>query len=293
MSKRGSQIVSKASWVLNLLLLANLAIAQNGHGAASRPVAIEEALTTSTELPARTAWPSSSKIPAGGPPRVTYVDGQLRIDALDATLADVLTRVGALTGVDIDIPAGADREKMHIVQVGPGPARQVLASLLSDSNFDYLIQASDKDPERIQNVLLMPREKKQGGGTNGMEATARPSRGPFARALTPPANSEVAPAPDPPVPAQPENTVAEANSLNPQSAPAQSDQATPVPITEPDRPTQFSLSQPDQSNLTRGATLTPPQDLSPQSINQQLQQMYQQRIQINQQGQSVLPAVRQ
>ena len=43
---------------------------------------------------------------------------------------------------------------------------------------------------------------------------------------------------------------------------------------------QLPLSQPEQSNLARPGALTPPQALNPQSINQQLQQMYQQRMQL-------------
>ena len=111
------------------------------------------------------------------PPTISYVGGQLRIDALGSTLADVLTKVAALTGVKIDVPAGADSERMPVVELGPGPARQILASLLSDSNFDYLIQASDADPEKIQSVLLMPREKK-GERDQWTDAAARASRGP-------------------------------------------------------------------------------------------------------------------
>src|ERR1039458_9927229 len=127
------------------------------------------------------------------PPKITYVGGQLRIDALGSTLATVLTQVAALTGVKIEIPAGADNERMPVVELGPGPARQILASLLSDSNFDYLIQASDADPEKIQSVLLMPREKK------GTEAAARAARGPNVAAVAPPE----APPPDAPVAPQP------------------------------------------------------------------------------------------
>jgi hypothetical protein len=206
------------------------------------------------------------------------VGGQLRIDAFGSTLADVLTQVAALTGVNIDIPAGAASERMPVVELGPGPARQILASLLSDSNFDYLIQASDADPERIQSVLLMPREKR-GSGTNGTDVVARTSRSPFAAALAPPE----APAPDSPALAPPEMASSEAGSLNPQSASAQPEQATPPPLVQPDLSGQFPLLQPDPSNPSKPGALTPPATLNPQSINQQLQQMYQQRIQMTQQ----------
>src|ERR1035441_1417222 len=39
--------------------------------------------------------------------RISYVDGQLRIDAFDITRADVLTKVADLTGVIIEIPPGS------------------------------------------------------------------------------------------------------------------------------------------------------------------------------------------
>ena len=221
--------------------------------------------TAATEAPAKAADspaptapapPASENTPAA-PPKISYVGGQLRIDALDSTLADVLTKVAALTGVRIDVPAGADSERMPVVELGPGPARQVLASLLSDSNFDYLIQASDADPEKIQSVVLMPREKK-GAGPMGRMLAARPSRGPSARAVAPPAKPEEAPAPDSPVPSQPENAAAEAISLNPQPASTQPEQPTPPPSAQPDLSGQFPLLQPDTSNPAKPGALTPP-----------------------------------
>ena len=51
--------------------------------------------------------------------------GQLRIDVLGTTLADVLAKVAALTGVTIDLPEAAKDERLPVVQLGPGPAREV------------------------------------------------------------------------------------------------------------------------------------------------------------------------
>ena len=224
------------------------------------------------------AVPTAEKTPSA-PPKISYVGGQLKIDAFGSTLADVLTQVATLTGVKIDIPAGASSERMPVVELGPGPARQILAALLSDSNFDYLIQASDADPERIQSVLLMPREKK-GSGINGADVVARASRGPDVAAAAPPE----APVADSPVPP----AAAEANS-NP--APAA---APPTPV-QPDQTGQFPLLQPDTTNPAKPGALTPPATLNQDSINQQLQQMYQQRLQMTQQdhytGTQPLPAI--
>jgi hypothetical protein len=249
----GHKSTTKAGCSLALLLFASVAGAQ----------------TTTPEAPAAAA---ESPAPPAVPPKITYAGGQLRIDALGSTLAEVLTQVAALTGAKIDVPAAAESERMPVVELGPGPARQILAELLSDSNFDYLIQASDADPERIQSVLLMPRGKK-GSGTNGSDAVARASHGPAA----PPE----APVPDSPAPAPPEIPVPDASSLTP-SAPAQPEQATPPPPVPPDLSGQ-PLLQPDTSNPAKPGALTPPATLTPESINQQLQQMYQQRALMTQQ----------
>jgi hypothetical protein len=259
---------AKAGCVLGLLLFARVGVAQNGPGTAL-PTRAPEAPATAAEPPARPAVP----------PKITYVGGQLRIDALGSTLATVLTQVAALTGVKIEIPAGADNERMPVVELGPGPARQILASLLSDSNFDYLIQASDADPEKIQSVLLMPREKK------GTEAAARAARGPNVAAVAPPE----APPPDAPVAPQPETAGQEASP-----APAAMQAADPS-ATPPNQSGQFPLLQPDSTNPAKPGALTPPSSLSSDSINQQLQQMYQQRAQMTQQdhytGTQPLPAI--
>lgn len=267
--------VTKAGCALALLLCARVAVARNAQ---------ETAPATATEPPAQAASAAPTpEPPPAVPPTISYVGGQLKIDGLDSTLADVLTRVAALTGVKIDVPAAANSTRMPIVKLGPGPAREVLASLLSDSNFDYLIQASDTDPARIQSVMVMPREKK-GGKTNGTDVVARASRSPYARAVAPPSESEEAPVPDSPVPAQPEAAAADVSPVNPQPAPTQPDQSAPLPSAEPGQ-----AGQPGQLNGTRVAPQAPPQSMDPQTINQQLQQMYQQRIQINQQEHQTVP----
>ncbi len=224
--------------------------------------------------------PAQTAPAAPASPPISYVGGQLRINVLDSTLADVLTKVAALTGVKIEVPAGVGDERMPVVEVGPGPARQVLASLLSDSNFDYLIQASDTDPEKIQSVLLLPRPKK-GGGANAVDAAVRPSRNPYARAGAP-AKPEEAPAPDPPA----EITVAQAGPSNP---PPPDPSAPSAPA--PDASMQLSPTQPGQWNIPKVAPQPVPGVLSPDSISQQLQQMYQQRAQMVQQDrQAAAPA---
>ena len=201
-------------------------------------------------------------------PTVSYIDGQLSINAYDVTLAEVLQKVAALTGVLIDLPEGANRERMPIVKFGPGSAREVLASLLSDSSFDYMIQASDTDSEMLQSVLLMPRKKK--GSTDngtGEVAVARNSR-----FRAPQQAVEEAQAPD-------------AAQRTPESSPSEAAASNPQP---PSPPSDISLSaaaaQRTSSDGLRPGAMTPPATLNSGSINQQLQQMYQQRVQMNQQN---------
>jgi|SRR5271157_567840 len=242
---------TKAGGALALLLFAGIAFAQ--------PTTMPEA------APAKAA--ESPSLP-GSPPKITYVNGQLKIDALGSTLGAVLTQVAALTGVKIDLPAGADSERMPVIELGPGPAREILASLLSDSNFDYLIQASDADAERIQSVLLMPREKK-----GSVEVAARNARSPNVAAAAPPE----APAPDPPAA---ETPAPDASAANPAAAAIQADPSAPPSNQSGQLPL---LLQPDTTNPAKPGALAPPSNLSQESITQQLQQMYQQRAQMTQQ----------
>jgi len=221
---------------------------------------------------------SESHVPV--PPKVIYKGGQLTIGALDSTLADILENVAEVTGVKIDVPDSAKSQRIAGVELGPGPPREILASLLSDLTFDYLILASDSDSEKIQRVLLMAREKNVGGG-NLADAGVRPPRGPSMRGGATASRVDDAP-PEDPAPAPIQTAAVDPNASNPQPAPVQ-----------PDQPTQVPTTQPDQSGLPRPGAMSPPQTLNSQSINQQLQQMYQQRMQMNPQGQttpSVTPA---
>jgi hypothetical protein len=267
--------------VLVFFLFAGFAIAQNRQARTMRAIAAEAAAkapevpASAVEVPApaqtASAPPALEKRPAV-PTKISYVGGQLRIDAFDVTLTDILSKVAALTGVIIDLPAGAKNERLPVVELGPGTARQVLAELLSDSTFDFLIQSSSADPDKLQSVLLIPRDKK---GAAAADGSARPPRSPFARASAQP---EAVPDNPQPEAAAPEsssvNTVAEAMPAAPSTPPAQA-------AALPDQPMQLpSTLQPDPSALSRPGALAPPQSLSPQTINTQLQQMYQTRMQM-------------
>ena len=90
------------------------------------------------------------------PPQVPWDGEQLTIKSDNSTLADILAAVRTRTGAGIELPEGGASERVA-ARLGPGPAREVLSSLLSGSDFDYIIQASDEDPLGIQSVFLTPR----------------------------------------------------------------------------------------------------------------------------------------
>ncbi len=99
-----------------------------------------------------------SHTPAPPPPKplltVTFDNGMLRIRAEKATLAQVLFEVQRQTQAEIAIPAGAEQEEV-IADLGPAPPREVLASLLNGSAYNFIFIGNELSLER---VILTPRE---------------------------------------------------------------------------------------------------------------------------------------
>jgi hypothetical protein len=289
-SKRGPRSVMKVTCLIALLCFGRVAIAQITRRAmreaaaaasasvvpstAKAPVAGSPATAPAAVPSAPAAAPSAPEKTPAVSHGVSYQDGLLSIQALDSKLSDLLAKVAALTGVNIDVPPGSDGERMPVVDLGPGPPRQVLASLLSDWNFDYMIQASDSDPNKLKSVLLIPRDKKDSAAAE--DAAARTPRSPFARPLTQSEKPE-APASDPPVTAQVD--------LQPAAAAAP---APPLPEPPPPVPPEVPMRQDQPWNIPKVSPLPVPSTLNSQSINNQLQQMYQQRIQQIQQASPVV-----
>jgi hypothetical protein len=90
------------------------------------------------------------------PLRVGFDRGLLTISARKASLAEVLYQVHLTTGADIPIPSGAEQEQV-VIQAGPGPAKDVLASLLNGSRFNFILQGKAQDPQGIGAVILSPK----------------------------------------------------------------------------------------------------------------------------------------
>jgi hypothetical protein len=164
---------------------------------------------------------SNDDMPATLPPRpalpldVRFEGGMLSIYATKATLAEVLAQVHARTGADIAIPPQAQQEHV-IANLGPGPAKDVLASLLNGSHFNFIVVGSDVGGGQLSSVVLIPRdgggesmpavlnsvpEETSGGGAP--EDATPPEPGPTEPGGAEPAPTREGPAPDAPADAPP------------------------------------------------------------------------------------------
>jgi hypothetical protein len=118
-------------------------------------------LCATVSVPAQnpaTAPPVASAPLASSSPKVTYKNGQLTISAQDASLGDILRAVSTKTGAVIEFPS--DRAQEHLfANAGPGPVREVLASLLNGSRFNYVMLASPANPNILQRMILTSSEE--------------------------------------------------------------------------------------------------------------------------------------
>jgi hypothetical protein len=151
-----------------------------------KPVAV--LTTTAAKLSAPVAAPIQPIKPATKV-EVEFRNGKLTIWANKATLAEVLYEVQRKTGADIPIPSDAQREQV-VGSFGPAPAREVMASLLNGSRFNFILVASDSDPSQLRSVVLTPR------GDAAPQPTAYVPPPPVAQAMTEPPPPQVQP--DPP-----------------------------------------------------------------------------------------------
>jgi hypothetical protein len=200
-------------------------------------------------------------------PQITYADGQLTIVAENVALSEVLVAVRQAMGADLEIPVGAAAEHVW-VHAGPGPARRVLREMLDGTEFDYVIQASEFDEDGVRSVVLALRSKTPETGAPGnLSVRGANSRMPAA-VVSPEENT----APDSP---EPEDKVASAD-------------AAPVdpPPAAAGTPSLSNRLQSSPTNVAPVSGVAP--SANPEQMAQQLQNMYQQRRELQTQ-QNVKP----
>lgn len=144
-------------------LIAGLAVMMAAHCAA---VAQANGQTTQN-VQAPAASTSTPKPAPSSPPVVTYRDGELSIVAFNSSLREVLDLVRGKTGAIIDIPSGSDERVF--VQLGPGPARRILDSLLEGSDFNFILVSPEREPQALSTVVLTRKSPVTAEQTNSAE----------------------------------------------------------------------------------------------------------------------------
>ncbi len=86
----------------------------------------------------------------------------LTIVAENSTLADILRAVRTQTGAIVEIPPNATERV--VTHLGPGPARDVLVSLLDGSHFNYVMLGSQTRPGMLERIILTSKAGAAPGG---------------------------------------------------------------------------------------------------------------------------------
>jgi hypothetical protein len=191
------------------------------------------------------------------PPEVSYVNGQLLIDAKNSTLSDVLKAVEKDTGASFDISSGDTSERV-VGRIGPGTPRDVMAELLNGSHFNYVMLSPIGDPSALSKVLLTPRSK---GAAQAYTAQQQPPQT-FQQPM------QISPA----LQVQQQNAAAEESPDNGDAADENADNQNQ---DQTDQPETQDAAQPVQAPQQPAGVKTPEQLL--QELRQQQQQVMQQQ----------------
>jgi hypothetical protein len=125
--------------------------------------------------PADSAAPIATD-PASAPAaKVTYKGGLLTISAENVSLGDVLHEVSTKTGATIEFPNGSATEPVF-TNIGPGPVRDILATLLNGTKFNYVMLGSENSSNALDKIVLtqgdQPTEVAESSIPNGAGQTS-------------------------------------------------------------------------------------------------------------------------
>ncbi|GAC1432741.1 MAG: hypothetical protein NVS1B11_18820 [Terriglobales bacterium] len=105
------------------------------------------------QAPIAPPTPSTLEHQPASAPQVTLQNGQLTIVARNSILSDILHAVQSKTGAEVEMPSNASERVVGFF--GPGPSRDVLASLLNGSHFNYVLLGSQANPSVLEHVILI------------------------------------------------------------------------------------------------------------------------------------------
>jgi len=274
----------------NAIRLLSLGLMVALSASASSAQQTSTAVASATEgagLSSTIAPPATLAEKAPRAPRVTCDGDQLTISADNSTLGSVLAAVHACIGVQIDIPEGATSSRTF-GELGPGPQRQVLESLLSGTDYNYVIGSSDANPQKIESVLLMLRTTEAANTSVSTEHTLTPGRRAWLldrpdRAASLAVESHPAQDETPATPAPPSEDAVTEPADNAGANGAQVP-ASDTPPPAPDPPSAPSVTTAPTTSISETPSATPSFDSSQgttEKIND-MQQLFQQRRQMTQ-----------
>src|SRR5215471_8549730 len=220
------------------------------------------------------------------PPQVSYQGGNLTIVAEHSPLGDILKEVRKRTGASIDVPGNATERVA--TQVGPGPMRDVLTTLLNGTSYNYVMVGSTTDPMTLSSVVLTP--KPAGGAVQTAQAQPAPV---YTAPDFGPGTGRPGFVPPQPAPAQTADNEEDKddedadNGDQEQQAEGQPGQQTPVQGMQVAQPVQQQPDGTDANGQANAGPRTPQQIL--QMLQQQRQQIQQQQQQQQQQNQDQPP----
>jgi len=197
-------------------------------------------------------------------PKVSFENGQLTIVANNATLGDILTQVKKLTGASIELPANGAPERV-VTQIGPGAPRDVLATLLNGTAFNYVMLGSNSDPTAVLSVVLTPKPGGEQAEATGANYQQVPQ--PMAQRVPMPGQAFRQAAATPP---QPEVAADEPDDTADQADPGDQEQATEQ--QEGNQPEQPNSNQPNAGPRTPEQLLQMMRQGQPGALNQPAQQ---------------------
>src|SRR5690348_4849408 len=119
----------------------------------AHPVRKKKAPKTEVQLPPPPPPPPTPEQLPAVPPQVAFQNGLLTIVAPNSTMSAVLNAVRQKTGANIEFPPAGGNERV-VGRMGPGPAREVLATLLNGSRFNYVMVGSDTNATGIDRIIL-------------------------------------------------------------------------------------------------------------------------------------------
>lgn len=152
---RTGKWIALISWGLPLLAASSFGQTPSHHPkiqALRKPVARPGAAVATPVLPSGPLpQVPMDQLPSVAP-QITYQGGMLTIVAQNSSLGDILREVHKRTGAMIEVPPTATERVA--TRIGPGPARDVLATLLNGSGFNYVMVGSTSDPTSVASIML-------------------------------------------------------------------------------------------------------------------------------------------